>query len=182
MDAGRRVPGLRASDWMCRCARRACAEPRTCAGADHGGRSASRANEPPKQLCWRRWTPSSTRPRPPVRRALSAGPASNWTRPRRLSARSDGLFLCRCGRLDRWIHRPLAAARRGGVYAVDVGHGQLAWTLRNDPRVTVLERTNIRHLESLPELVHCAVIDVSFICCGWCRRVSRHCWRPMVGW
>jgi 23S rRNA (cytidine1920-2'-O)/16S rRNA (cytidine1409-2'-O)-methyltransferase len=55
--------------------------------------------------------------------------------------------------------------RRGAerVYAVDVGHGQLAWTLRNDPRVTVLERTNIRHLESLSELVRCAVIDVSFI-------------------
>ncbi|HEU5347495.1 MAG TPA: TlyA family RNA methyltransferase [Ktedonobacterales bacterium] len=49
------------------------------------------------------------------------------------------------------------------VYAVDVGHGQLAWTLRNDPRVTVLERTNIRHLAALPELVGCAVIDVSFI-------------------
>lgn len=49
------------------------------------------------------------------------------------------------------------------VYAVDVGHGQLAWTLRNDPRVTVMERTNIRHLEALPELVDCAVIDVSFI-------------------
>ncbi|HEU4783536.1 MAG TPA: TlyA family RNA methyltransferase [Ktedonobacterales bacterium] len=55
--------------------------------------------------------------------------------------------------------------RRGAtrVYAVDVGHGQLAWTLRNDPRVTVMERTNIRHLEALPELVDCAVIDVSFI-------------------
>ncbi|HEX5439603.1 MAG TPA: TlyA family RNA methyltransferase [Ktedonobacterales bacterium] len=49
------------------------------------------------------------------------------------------------------------------VYAVDVGHGQLAWTLRNDPRVTVMERTNIRHLEALPERVDCAVIDVSFI-------------------
>jgi 23S rRNA (cytidine1920-2'-O)/16S rRNA (cytidine1409-2'-O)-methyltransferase len=49
------------------------------------------------------------------------------------------------------------------VYAVDVGHGQLAWSLRNDPRVTVLERTNIRHLEALPELADCAVIDVSFI-------------------
>ena len=49
------------------------------------------------------------------------------------------------------------------IYAVDVGHGQLAWTLRNDPRVTVMERTNIRHLEALPELVDCAVIDVSFI-------------------
>lgn len=49
------------------------------------------------------------------------------------------------------------------VYAVDVGHGQLAWTLRNDPRVVVMEHTNIRHLASLPELVECAVIDVSFI-------------------
>lgn len=36
------------------------------------------------------------------------------------------------------------------VYAVDVGHGQLAWKLRNDPRVTVMERTNARHLTSLP--------------------------------
>jgi 23S rRNA (cytidine1920-2'-O)/16S rRNA (cytidine1409-2'-O)-methyltransferase len=52
-------------------------------------------------------------------------------------------------------------ARR--VYAVDVGHGQLAWELRNDPRVVVMERTNIRHLSSLPEPIQCAVIDVSFI-------------------
>src|SRR5437764_9754421 len=49
------------------------------------------------------------------------------------------------------------------VYAVDVGHGQLAWTLRHDPRVVVMEHTNIRHLASLPEPVQCAVIDVSFI-------------------
>ncbi|GAC1638403.1 MAG: TlyA family rRNA (cytidine-2'-O)-methyltransferase [Ktedonobacteraceae bacterium] len=49
------------------------------------------------------------------------------------------------------------------VYAVDVGHGQLAWTLRNDPRVVVMERTNIRHLTALPEPIQCAVIDVSFI-------------------
>jgi 23S rRNA (cytidine1920-2'-O)/16S rRNA (cytidine1409-2'-O)-methyltransferase len=49
------------------------------------------------------------------------------------------------------------------VYAVDVGHGQLAWTLRNDPRVVVMERTNIRHLTELPEPIQCAVIDVSFI-------------------
>lgn len=52
-------------------------------------------------------------------------------------------------------------ARR--VYALDVGRGQLAWTLRNDPRVVVMESTNIRHVTSLPEPVHCAVIDVSFI-------------------
>src|SRR5579884_123339 len=49
------------------------------------------------------------------------------------------------------------------VYAVDVGHGQLAWSLRNDPRVVVMEHTNIRHVTSLPEPIACAVIDVSFI-------------------
>lgn len=49
------------------------------------------------------------------------------------------------------------------VYAVDVGHGQLAWTLRNDPRVIVMEHTNIRYLTTLPEPVQCVVIDVSFI-------------------
>ncbi len=52
-------------------------------------------------------------------------------------------------------------ARR--VYAVNVGHGQLAWTLRNDERVVVMERTNVRYLASLPEPVQCVSIDVSFI-------------------
>ncbi len=69
------------------------------------------------------------------------------------------------------------------VYAVDVGYGVLDWRLRQDPRVTVLERTNIRYLEALPgpeteaqeqehgtssttpptPLAQCATIDVSFI-------------------
>lgn len=51
------------------------------------------------------------------------------------------------------------------VYAIDVGYGQLAWKLRQDPRVVVLERTNIRHLEALPDGVQAnlAVIDTSFI-------------------
>lgn len=51
------------------------------------------------------------------------------------------------------------------VYAVDVGYGQLAWKLRSDPRVVVLERTNIRHLTHLPDhaLADLAVIDASFI-------------------
>jgi len=49
------------------------------------------------------------------------------------------------------------------VYALDVGQGQLAWTLRNDPRVVVLEHTNIRYLNSLPEPIQCTTIDVSFI-------------------
>lgn len=51
------------------------------------------------------------------------------------------------------------------VYGVDVGYGQLAWQLRQDPRVIPLERTNIRHLppEAIPEKVDLAVVDVSFI-------------------
>ena len=51
------------------------------------------------------------------------------------------------------------------VVAVDVGYGQIAWKLRKDPRVTILERTNIRYLtvEKVPFPVDLAVIDVSFI-------------------
>lgn len=49
------------------------------------------------------------------------------------------------------------------VYAIDVGYGQLAWTLRNDERVVVMERTNARHLQELPEPIHLATVDVSFI-------------------
>ena len=51
------------------------------------------------------------------------------------------------------------------VYAVDVGYGQLAWSVRCDPRVICLERTNIRYVteEQVPELLDLAVCDVSFI-------------------
>ena len=51
------------------------------------------------------------------------------------------------------------------VYAVDVGYGQLAWKLRQDSRVVVIERTNIRHMaaETIPEPVDLVTIDVSFI-------------------
>jgi 23S rRNA (cytidine1920-2'-O)/16S rRNA (cytidine1409-2'-O)-methyltransferase len=51
------------------------------------------------------------------------------------------------------------------VYAIDVGHGQLAWKLRNDPRVMVREKLNARFLtrDEIPELVDLCVIDVSFI-------------------
>ena len=51
------------------------------------------------------------------------------------------------------------------VHAVDVGHGQLAWRLRNDPRVVVHERTNARYLtpEVIPEPVTALVCDASFI-------------------
>jgi 23S rRNA (cytidine1920-2'-O)/16S rRNA (cytidine1409-2'-O)-methyltransferase len=49
------------------------------------------------------------------------------------------------------------------IYALDVGYGQLAWTLRQDPRVISMERVNVRYLEGLPEPVRLATIDVSFI-------------------
>ncbi len=51
------------------------------------------------------------------------------------------------------------------VYAVDVGHGQLAWKLRSDPRVTVLEKTNARHLTAqiIPAPIGALVCDASFI-------------------
>jgi 23S rRNA (cytidine1920-2'-O)/16S rRNA (cytidine1409-2'-O)-methyltransferase len=51
------------------------------------------------------------------------------------------------------------------VYAIDVGYGQLAWSLRQDPRVVVLERENVRNMELslVPEPCGLAVIDVSFI-------------------
>ena len=48
------------------------------------------------------------------------------------------------------------------VYAVDTSYGELAWKLRNDPRVVVMERTNILHLETLPEPVDAITIDA-----GW---------------
>lgn len=49
------------------------------------------------------------------------------------------------------------------VYAIDVGYGVLYWKLRQDPRVVVMERTNARYLDSLPELVQLVTIDASFI-------------------
>ena len=51
------------------------------------------------------------------------------------------------------------------VFAIDVGYGQLAWSIRSDPRVVVMERTNIRNVtpEMLGEPLDLSVVDVSFI-------------------
>jgi 23S rRNA (cytidine1920-2'-O)/16S rRNA (cytidine1409-2'-O)-methyltransferase len=59
----------------------------------------------------------------------------------------------------------LLAQGAAKIYAVDVGHGQLAWKLREDPRVVVLERINARHLtrEQVPEPIDLIVCDASFI-------------------
>jgi 23S rRNA (cytidine1920-2'-O)/16S rRNA (cytidine1409-2'-O)-methyltransferase len=60
----------------------------------------------------------------------------------------------------------LLQAGAARVYAIDVGYGQLAWKLRQDQRVTVMERTNARYLERLPEPVGIVTIDASFISLG----------------
>jgi 23S rRNA (cytidine1920-2'-O)/16S rRNA (cytidine1409-2'-O)-methyltransferase len=49
------------------------------------------------------------------------------------------------------------------VYAIDVGKGILHWKLRNDPRVVVMEETNARFLEALPESIDFVSVDASFI-------------------
>lgn len=48
------------------------------------------------------------------------------------------------------------------IYAVDTAYGEFAWKLRNDPRVVVIERTNILHLATLPEKVDLITIDASW--------------------
>ncbi len=59
----------------------------------------------------------------------------------------------------------LLTAGAAKVHAVDVGHGQLAWKLRTDPRVVVYEKTNARHLtaETVPDPIGALVCDASFI-------------------
>lgn len=49
------------------------------------------------------------------------------------------------------------------VYAIDVGHGELHWKLRNDPRVVVMEKTNARYVTSLDQPIDLVTIDASFI-------------------
>jgi len=62
----------------------------------------------------------------------------------------------------------LLQAGAARVYAIDVGYGQMDQKVANDPRVSVMDRTNVRHLEpnALPEKADLAVIDVSFISLG----------------
>ena len=57
----------------------------------------------------------------------------------------------------------LLQAGAARVFSIDVGYGVLHWRLRSDPRVELMERTNARQLEALPESVQLVVIDASFI-------------------
>lgn len=66
------------------------------------------------------------------------------------------------------------------VFAIDVGYGQLAWKIRSDPRVVVMERTNIRYVtpEDLGEPLDLSVVDVSFISLKSSFRPFRSCSSP----
>jgi 23S rRNA (cytidine1920-2'-O)/16S rRNA (cytidine1409-2'-O)-methyltransferase len=64
------------------------------------------------------------------------------------------------------------------VYAIDVGVGQLAWSLRTDARVVVMEGVNVRYLESLPEPVDLVVGDLSFISLGLILPAVKRLLRP----
>lgn len=75
----------------------------------------------------------------------------------------DGLVTADVGASTGGFTDCLLQRGAARVYAIDVGYGQLAWTLRQDPRVVVMERVNARHLEVLPEPIHLVSMDVSFI-------------------
>ncbi|MDR2357102.1 MAG: TlyA family RNA methyltransferase [Oscillospiraceae bacterium] len=77
----------------------------------------------------------------------------------------EGRVCLDCGASTGGFTDCLLRRGAGRVYAVDVGYGQLAWSLRNDPRVAVMERTNIRYVtpDMFPEHIGLAVADVSFI-------------------
>ena len=76
-----------------------------------------------------------------------------------------GLTCLDCGASTGGFTDVLLKNGASKVYAVDVGYGQLAWSLRNDPRVISMERTNVRYLtaEKIPEPIDLAVMDLSFI-------------------
>ena len=108
---------------------------------------------------------SSARPR-----YVSRGGEKLAARARRVRDRPRRPRLPGRRRLDRRLHRLSVAARRGRVYALDVGRGQLAESLRATTRVISMERTHAGRLDPdhedplrLPEPISLAVIDVSFI-------------------
>ena len=77
----------------------------------------------------------------------------------------EGLVVLDVGASTGGFTDCLLQAGASNVYALDVGYGQLAWKLRQDKRVVVIERTNIRHYDGadLKEQPDLATVDVSFI-------------------
>ncbi len=84
---------------------------------------------------------------------------------REFDVRPEGRICIDCGASTGGFTDCLLKGGAAKVYAVDVGYGQLAWSIRSDPRVVVMERTNIRYVthEQIPDSPSLAVIDVSFI-------------------
>ena len=84
---------------------------------------------------------------------------------REFSVSPEGRTCIDCGASTGGFTDCLLKGGADKVYAVDVGYGQLAWSIRSDPRVVVMERTNIRYVtpEQIPDRPSLAVIDVSFI-------------------
>ncbi len=80
-----------------------------------------------------------------------------------LASRIDGKIALDIGASTGGFTDVLLQNGATKVYAVDVGTNQLAWKLRQDPRVVSMEQTNIRYLQSLPELADLATADVSYI-------------------
>lgn len=78
---------------------------------------------------------------------------------------AEGLVCLDVGASTGGFTDVLLAHGAAKVHAVDVGHGQLAWKLRSDPRVVVHEKTNARHLtaETVPDPIGALVCDASFI-------------------
>ena len=81
------------------------------------------------------------------------------------SVRPEGRICIDCGASTGGFSDVLLKNGAKKIYAIDVGYGQLAWSIRNDPRVVVMERTNIRNVtaEQVPDQPDLAAIDVSFI-------------------
>ena len=77
----------------------------------------------------------------------------------------DGKICIDCGASTGGFTDCLLKGGAVKVYSIDVGYGQLAWSIRSDPRVVVMERTNIRNVttEQIPDSPELGVIDVSFI-------------------
>ena len=76
-----------------------------------------------------------------------------------------GLTCIDCGASTGGFTDCLLQRGAAKVYAVDVGYGQLAWSLRQDPRVVNMERTNVRYItpEQIPDRIDLAVMDLAFI-------------------
>jgi len=82
---------------------------------------------------------------------------------RSFSLSAAGLVCADVGACTGGFTEVLLRSGASRVYAIDVGYGDLDWKIRTDPRVVVMERTNARYLESLPDPISFVSIDVSFI-------------------